>query len=399
MKLPEHSFNDLEFQQMNKRLQYGATMNKHLIMVPLFLLLLFFLFNGCNKKKNNHPAFNELHTVEKVDIRDIISQTGTVEPIIKVEIKSEASGKITQLRVKEGQKVTKGDTILIIDPVRLLTQKDKLELAIKKSDLDYLQADRDFKNSIELAKSGSVSEKKVQDLDIARQKAEIELRQQKLEMKDIREQLGKTVITAPMSGVITALLVEEGEIAVSATSGFQGGTSIGTIADISKLEVVTTIGEVDYIHLSANQPVAIRPEAIEGTQTKGSISFLSLSAKKDANSELSKFEVRATIDSLIPGIAPGINVNVDFIIKEKLQVLGIPSHFVTKKGKDSFVTIAQKGDNDKLQMIPRKIITGITDYKNIEIIDGLKAGEKLIFKPEISDRSQMGKGSSRGRGR
>jgi HlyD family secretion protein len=353
-----------------------------------------FLLFDCQPKKNTAVSLSERFIVKKSDLKDVISQTGTIAPVVKIELKSEASGKIEKIFVKEGQKVAKRDTILIIDPYRLNTQKEKLELSIRKAEINYKFALRDYNNAVDLASSGAIAEKKVQDFEMTRDLQEIELQQQKLELKDIIDQLGKTVICSPLSGVITSLLVKEGEIAVSATSGFQSGTSIGTIADISHLEVISNIGEVDYIHLSIGQKVAVRSDAVEGSETVGTISFISLSAKKDANSELTRFEVRVTIDSIIPGIAPGINVNVDFIVLQKNNVLAIPYHFVTKTGKETFVSIVTKDKEGKESSSLKKISTGVTDFKNFEILSGLSEGDEIIYQPE--DVLAAGKATKKG---
>ncbi|HEX2959152.1 MAG TPA: efflux RND transporter periplasmic adaptor subunit, partial [Chitinispirillaceae bacterium] len=288
------------------------------------------LLAGCSGKKSEKPKSVETFTVKKVDLKDIVSQTGQVNSVNKVDIKYEASGKIEKVYVKEGQSINKGDTILYIDPYRLNTQKQKLELSVREAQIEYRKSQRDFGDGTELHASGSVSARKLFDLDMKQQLDSINLLRQKLELLDIKDQLSKTVIISPITGVLTKLSVEEGEIAVSATTGFQSGTEIATVADISNLEVIATIGEVDYIHINKGAPVVIKPEANENSRTKGTVTFIALSARKNQNDELSGFEVRVSIDSLIPGIAPGINVNVVFTIKEMPGVLGVPYNYVEK---------------------------------------------------------------------
>jgi co-chaperonin GroES (HSP10) len=201
-----------------------------------------------------------------------------------------------------------------------------------------------------------------------------------------------------MTGVLTGLTVEEGEIAVSATSGFQAGTAIGTIADINKLEVVSQIGEVDYINLRIGQHVVIRPEAVEKVSTRGTITFIALSAKKAANQELGNFEVRASIDSIIPGIAPGINVNVEYVLMEKKDVLGIPNHFVERRGEQSFVQLAGKDTEGKRKITTIPLELGKTDYKYYEILSGLKEGDVVFFKQESEEGANPAGAARRGPG-
>ncbi|MFP4163889.1 MAG: efflux RND transporter periplasmic adaptor subunit [Chitinispirillaceae bacterium] len=344
---------------------------------------------SCGQKKKDELSFEERHTVGRTDLKDVISQTGVVEPVIKVELKSEASGKIEKILVKEGQKISKGDTILIIDPSRLRTQRQKLRLNLKKAKIDKELSQRNHSNGQELVKAGTVSQRELRDLKMQLDLASINYDQQLLELRDIADQLNKTVITAPMDGVMTSLQVKEGEIAVSATSGFQSGTAIGTIADITKLEVITSVGEVDYVHLSQGQNVRIRPEAVENKHTSGTVQFISLSAKREAADELGSFEVRVSVDSLIAGIVPGINVNVEFVILDKKDVLAVPYHFIKKAGKQHTVQVigTDKEGNETIKNVQVK--TGETDYNHYEILSGLKEGDEVYYKH--SNQSDMRK--------
>jgi HlyD family secretion protein len=358
------------------------------------VILLPLLIAGCGKKKDT-LTYTERHTVDVVDLKDVVVQTGEVQPVIKVEIKSEASGKIEKIHIREGQQVAKGDLLLSIDPSRLTFRKKALDLAVQNARLTLSVAQRNLDDAKKLAVTGTVSEKQLFDLSTTREQADITLQAQLLELSDITDQLSKTQVTSPMDGVVISLDVEEGEIAVSATSGFQGGTPLATIADTKSLEVVSRIGEADYIHLHTGQKVILRPEATEGTFTTGFINFIALSAKKEKTDELGTFEVRVNIDSIIPGIVPGINVTTEFVIMEKKGVLGIPNHFVNKTGKgyETVKLIGDSPDNKATKVVP--ITVGSTDYKHYEILSGLKKGDIVVFRDTTAagDAAKRKKGS------
>lgn len=332
----------------------------------------------------------ERHVIGKTNLRDVISQTGEVRPLVKVEIKSEASGRIDTVYVKEGQAITNGDTILRIDPSRLLYRKESMDLAVERAFIQRKIAKRNLDEAKALLETGTISERQIIDLQNEYDMADVSYRQEVLERKDVVDQLGNTVVTSPMDGVITALSVEQGEIAVSATSGTQAGTSIATIADINRLEVVSQIGEVDYIHLKKGQRVLLRPEAREGEGTSGTIDFIALSAKKDEAGELGTFEVRMSVDSIIPGIAPGINVKVDFVILEKKDVVGVPNRFVRKTPRGHMVQkVTPQG------IVPQKVKVGHTDYHHYEIIEGLVPGDTVV-NAGVSGRGDLRQNGRRG---
>lgn len=362
---------------------------KHMLILTflLFFITLSLQQVSCGKGKKKE-VYQQKFTITTVDLLDAITQTGEVKPIIKVDLKSEASGRIEKVYIKEGQRVQRGDKIVEIDPSRLLYQKDRLDLSVQKALIEKELALKNLNDAKKLKRTGTISAKDVFDLENRLNLYDINYKQNLLELKDVTDQLKKTTVRSPMEGVITSLDIEEGEIAVSAMSGLQAGTAIATIADISQLEVVSQIGEADYVHLKRGQKVVIKSEAVEHISTTGTINFIALSAKKQNNDELGTFEVRIMVDSLIPGIAPGINVNVEFVILEKKGVLGVPNHFVKKQGKEYFVERfvpenSQKGNDPTIQKKAlTKIEIGATDFHHYEILAGLKKGDIVVFQED-----------------
>ncbi len=347
------------------------------------LFALIAVASGISSCTTEEEPARETFTVKRVDLRDVMSQTGEVRPVVKVEVKSEASGRIERVGVKDGQRVTKGDTLVVIDPQKLQNKKERIDLAVKKARLQMKKAQRDLQKQQALQETGTVPANRLRDLEDAYQLAEINYRQQVLELKDILDELSRTVVVAPMSGVLTALPVEEGEIAVSATGGFQSGTSIATIADISQLEVVSQIGEADYVKLKVGQRVDIRPQAFEEKKSRGTITFISMNARRSSSDDLGSFEVRISVDTVIPGIAPGINVNVDFLLMEADGVLGVPFHYVQQARADHFVMVK----NAEGEFQRRSVDVGKTDFRFYEILTGLNEGDVVAFAEPGANRA------------
>lgn len=349
------------------------------------------LILSCGGKAKSEQGVGETAVAGPATLRDVISQTGEVRAVVNVDLKCEASGKIEKVFVREGERVAKGQKILEIDPQRLKRRKQQLMLDIEDATIRLGLAKRNYKNSSQLAEAGTVSRTTLEDLKSEYELKDIALRQKKLDLEDINEELDKTTVTAPMDGVITTLSVDEGEIAVSATSGYQGGTQIATISDINHLEVISQIGEVDYVHLSKGQTVGIRPEALEGVETRGTVDFISLTAKKKNNDELGTFEVRVAVDSVVAGLVPGVNVNVEFVVLEESVPVAVPFYMVKKGPRGR--TVAVIGSDGKIEH--RKVEVGRTDYKKYEIVSGVVAGEKVtlsVDKPEKSGKPGTGGG-------
>jgi HlyD family secretion protein len=302
---------------------------------------------------------------------------------VKVELKSEASGRVDTLYVDEGSRLRKDQRILRIDPERLQVQHDKLKLNVEKAQLLLDMAKRDYENARQLAEYGKVAANHLDDLKNQMESGRIELSQNNLELQDIDKQLENTIIRSPMDGVLISLAVQVGEIVVSATSSNSAGTAIGTIADVSHLEVGTDIGEVDYPKIKTGMPVEISMASDPDRVTHGRVTFISLAAKRQDNSQVSNFHIRVSIDSLLAGMVPGINVNVDLVLMEKKNVLGVPFTMVTQQHGNHITTSTVIMASDSK---PRKIDVGETDYKYFEVLSGLKEGEKVMRQPPAREK-------------
>ena len=330
---------------------------------------------ACSRARSASPA-GETFTVKRVDLYDVLTQVGEVRPIHKVEIKCEASGSVRRLFAKEGEQVKSGDTLLVIDPTRLLTQKKRLQLAVRAESIHVEQTRRNWESGRPLVGAGSLSRIQVQELQDDFNLRQIALAQARLELEDVLVQLSKTVILAPVGGIITSLPIEEGEIVVSATSGLAAGTSIATLADVSNLEVVTQIGEADYARLRLGQQVKVRPQSSDSDSGTGVITFIAMNAKRVSEGRLGTFEVRVGMDADQRKVLPGMNVNVDFVLLDVKNVLGVPSAFVSKDGESATVRILAGGGDGSAAT--RRVSLGRTDYRYYEITAGLSGGERLL---------------------
>ena len=210
------------------------------------------------------------------------------------------------------------------------------------------------------------------------------LRQKNIDLRELDKQLSKTRVLSPIDGVVTSLDALEGEIAISATESLNGGTPLVTVSDVNRLEVVSQIGEADFTSVKYHSKVVIRPEARKGVSTEGLVSFVALTAKKRGSNQLSTFEVRVAIDSLVEGIAPGVTVNVEFVLNERKGVIGVPCEFVTCSEKDTVVTKPPFSSDKSKTARTVSVSLGATNYEYYEIIKGLKEGDTIC---RISDQS------------
>jgi RND family efflux transporter MFP subunit len=346
-------------------------------MAVLFVALVFLSACGKGGPEAKQAPKQQEAVLAKTDLRDVSTQIGTLEPKNKVLLKSEVSGTITKIFVKEGEVLRKGVPILLIDPRPYQNMREKLMINRKKTSLDLNILNRELQKDLVMSQEGAVSQTKLKDQQDKVELKQLELQALDIDLKDVNEKLEKAELTAPISGTLMSLAVKEGEIIVSATTGYSAGTDIGTLANTDAMEVLCDVSEVDYHSLAAGGPAQIYLESDPSARAKGTISFISKAAKVLQDRTVRTFEVRIDVTDLHPKMVAGINVSVEFVILDKKGVLALPAAFVQQELGDSGPTyhvLVKKGG----KMEKRPVQVGATDYKFTEILSGLSEGETVV---------------------
>lgn len=382
------------------------------------------LLSGCGKPKE---AAQKPAVAGPATIRDAVRLSGTMQPLDSVNIKSEVSGQIVRVYFREGDRVKRGQIVAQIDSSTFILARDKSALDVDRCQLVVSTAKRDLQRAKALAATGSVSADRIEDLDVAVQKAELDLRGAKLMLSNSVLDLVHTSIRAPMDGRLIVFPTVAGMVASSAT-GANGGTSLGTIADPSRLKVVVEVGELDYVRLKLAMPVEISTE--NGKPRKGHVSFVPSSARQSNDTKTIKvFPVEVVLDDDASGLLPGMTVGVNFVFLERRAEVAVPYEAIkggksrgaqgaggapggkggwpgrrggdsnAKSGADSSRPEAKKlvsrnPDDSGTRAIvmvrrdgkiqPTPVLIGATDYRRTEILDGLAAGDTVWIPEETA---------------
>jgi len=235
-----------------------------------------------NKGSKEQPFRTVL--VEKGNILIKITESGKVEPLTTVNIKSELAGEVKKLFVQEGDSVKTGDQLALVQQESSQArQVAQARASLERAKLDLGDAERDLERKRELYEKGFIAEKDVEDAETSYKSSKI---QYELAEKQLWLVLGGTeparpqslaskdfdniIVKSPISGVVINLNVEEGEMITSGTQAFGGGgTSLMTIADLSKMIVKTNINEVDVGKVKVGQTVNIGFDAIRDKVYQG----------------------------------------------------------------------------------------------------------------------------------
>jgi HlyD family secretion protein len=194
----------------------------------------------------------------------------------------------------------------------------------------------------------------------------------------------ESIIRAPAAGTVLTRTVNEGDPIVPLTS-YQPGTEMATIANMSDLIFKGTVDEIDVGKLSVGMTARIKVGALPTDVVTGKVARIAPQAQQKEGATLFDVEIELEPNQKIT-LRAGYSANADVIIREKKEVLTLPERLVLFEdgGKKTYVEIPAA--DPKAQPKKVEIKTGISDGLNIEIVAGLKKGDKVVERPpkEIS---------------
>ncbi len=196
--------------------------------------------------------------------------------------------------------------------------------------------------------------------------AEAEVEQARLNLADAESALAEASITAPFAGVVTAVHVNEGEIASS---------SLLELINNESLEVVLEIDEVDVGNLAPGQAATITLETWPDIKIPSEVLLIAPSAKNDPTSQLVTYEAHLILGATDLPVRIGMTANANLITSDKQDVLLVPNRAINADrtaGTYSVVLVV----GDTMEEVPVKI--GLRDNQNTEILDGLQAGDVVL---------------------
>ncbi len=370
---------------------------------------------------------------QKVERRDLVSTvtaSGEIKPKRYVNVSSDVPGRITKLLVQEGDAVREGQPLCRIDATRFEASMRQSEAALAAARADLKRSEADLAVSkIAFERTEKMyKDKLVSDQEFDQSQAEIKMKaaaadalrrrinQQEAGLEVDRDNLHKTTVVAPMTGVVTLLQKEEGETVIGAQS-FQP-TVIMTVADPSVMEVEIMVDETDIRDLKLHLPAEVRVDALQDMKLKGEVTEIGASAivrgtvagqqtPTNSGNQAKDFKVTVTLKDPPPILKPGLNATADIQTAKKDKVVAVPIQAVvvrevTKDGKivdpgvgsvaaaepNASPTPGQgrsKGeekegvfvvDKGQVRFVPVK--TGVLGESDIEITDGVKEGQEIV---------------------
>ena len=380
------------------------TRRRLLWIVPLLLVL------GVVGWKATHrgpqPTGVQTEKVAHQDLQAKVSANGKIQAQRKVDISATVAGQITHLAVKEGDRVTKGQLLLQIDPASsraaargneasmqaLQRELDSARASLAQARADEARAEANFAANISSASDREKAKTATLTALGAFRAAEGRVAQAGASLEGARDVLSKTVVRAPMDGIVTARRVEEGEVAVVGVLN-QPGTVLVTISDMSVVEAEVEVDETSIPAVKVDQEALVHVDAYPNHTFNGRVTEVGNSPilKTGSSTEAIKFRVKIQLKDPPADVKPGLSAQAEVLTGFRGQAVVVPIQALVvreiprkpgeapAKGapRDEEGVYLDEGGKARFQPIK----TGLLGELSVEVVSGLKGGETIISGP------------------
>jgi HlyD family secretion protein len=362
------------------------------------------------------------------DVQVRVTEVGSVEPDVKVDVKSVLSGKVVELLVREGDRVTRGQVLARVEPdVNQARDLAQVKNAVSESEIALSEARATFQRNKDLLGQGLLSAQ-------AGLESETRFRQAKanydaaMDKYRIVQESGVPIaaatagitqrlnVTSPMDGVVIRRPVELGDTVMSGVSSFNSGTVLMTVADVNTMIIEAGINEVDIGKVRLEQPVKVTLDAYPKVKFAGRILRIAPAARLEEKVKV--FDVEIAIDRQGAELRTGMTANIDIVGEKRAKVLAVPVEAIFKKDESEVVYVrkpeapkkaAEKGGlfgsvfaagkkdapvkldpkeawKEKFEL--REIETGLAAVDKVEIVKGLTAGTEVAVEDPTRPREK-----------
>jgi len=358
---------------------------------------------------------------EVADVQVKVTEVGTVEPEVKVDVKSAISGKVIEIIHRDGDLVKRGTVLARVEPD--LNQAQSLaetKNSVAEAQIRFSDAKKKFDDNNKLFSQGLLAPSQHRDVeteylsarqefDKAREKYAL-VEKSGIPISQSAASFQGSSVVAPMDGVVLTKNIEIGESITSGVSSFNEGTVLFTVADVSRMIVKAGVNEVDIGKIRVDMPVKVTLDAYPKVSFKGRIDRIAPAVRVE--DKVRVFDVEIRLDAQGRELRSGMTANIEVLGEQKQKVLTVPVESIFKRDDEEIVYVKKTIDpkafaeEAKQKKTPeqqkqaekdawkkffdkRVVTTGLADNAKVEILAGLKAGEEVALEdPTLTKKDQ-----------
>ena len=365
-----------------------------------------------NPFSSNGDESIEVSTMKmgRKDLSSKVVADGDLQPEIEIKLSANNTTYITDIAVKEGDFVKKGDFLMALDDRQQRAATEASRASVKATSVQLEQRKAQKSRQEELYKQGLISDQEMETTNSSYASALSSYNQAKARLIQDEDALQKLKLVAPQDGTITYLTGEVGDLA---QGGMFNPQVLIKLSDLSKMEVLVNVNENDITDVSLNDYALVEVDAYQDRKFKGvvkEVAYAASTSSGGSQQQVTNFQVKVQMLEVADGMRPGMSAAVDIITENREQVLTIPIQSLTsprqapdgesKKKSSGFSVSVEAGDRKgqwgnrsqksgnkgrnvvfvvKGDTVEQRFVeTGIVGDVDYEVISGLEEGEEIV---------------------
>ncbi len=344
------------------------------------------------------------------DLSSKVVADGELQPEIEIKLSANNTTYITDISVKEGDFVKKGDFLMALDDRQQRAATEASRASVKATSVQLEQRKAQKSRQEELYKQGLISDQEMETTNSSYASALSSHNQAKARLIQDEDALQKLKLVAPQDGTITYLTGEVGDLA---QGGMFNPQVLIKLSDLSKMEVLVNVNENDITDVSLNDYALVEVDAYQDRKFKGvvkEVAYAASTSSGGSQQQVTNFQVKIQMLEVADGMRPGMSAAVDIITENREQVLTIPIQSLTsprqapdgesKKKSSGFSVSVEAGDRKgqwgnrsqksgnkgknvvfvvKGNTVEQRFVEiGIVGDVDYEVISGLEEGEEIV---------------------
>jgi membrane fusion protein, macrolide-specific efflux system len=314
-----------------------------------------------------------------------ILETGRVQAREKVDLKSKIAGQVQAVLVQEGQRVSKGQVLLVLDP----TDYDR-DLAKAEADLAQAHAALDFARlahgrAERGVAQGVASRVELDQTNHDERSKSVAVRAAEVARLVAQDRLRYTKLVSPIDGIVTARGIEPGEAVVPGVQSTFDGKALLTVADLSALLVKVNLNQIDVAKIAVGRKATLTLDALPGRTYHAVVTKVAPASVKLTGKDQEVFPVEAQLEAPDDLVKPGMTADVRVHLDAKPGARVIPLEAVVKETGRSFVTRvveeAGKKGSEATRTEKTEVTLGLRNDREVEVVGGLDDGARVLLRP------------------
>ncbi|MBQ8807504.1 MAG: efflux RND transporter periplasmic adaptor subunit [Bacteroidaceae bacterium] len=357
-------------------------MKKYVKIALLVLVAIIFLgtFGFLYQKSQPVTKLYEVMEVTTGNLEKTTIATGKIEPRDEILIKPQISGIIETVYKEAGETVKKGEVIAKVKVIPELGTLNSAESRVRLAEINARQSETDFSRMKKLYEEKLISSEEFEKSEVTVNQVREELQTARDNLQIVKEGItqnsasfSSTLIRSTIDGLILDVPIKEGNSVIMSNT-FNDGTTIATVADMNDLIFRGNIDETEVGRLHEGMPVKITLGALQDMEFEAELEYISPKGVEENGAN--QFEIKAAIsvpDSVT--VRSGYSANAEIVLQQAKGVVNVPESCVEFSGDTTFVYLLTQSEPQ--QFTRQQVTVGMSDGIQIEIKNGLKAGEKV----------------------